>query len=88
MPGWIPTRASQTLFIVRSRLDTLRALDALCRHERVHVVDGRVRKGTVECPKYNATFDYRTGEARRAPACINLKTFPVRVQDGEVWIEV
>ncbi len=23
-----------------------------------------------------------------APACINLKTFPVRVQDGQVWIEV
>lgn len=29
--------------------------------------------GTVECPKHNATFDYKTGEAKRAPACINLK---------------
>jgi 3-phenylpropionate/trans-cinnamate dioxygenase ferredoxin subunit len=45
-------------------------------------------EGTVECPKHNATFDYRTGEAKRAPACVNLKTFPVRVEDGQVWIEV
>jgi 3-phenylpropionate/trans-cinnamate dioxygenase ferredoxin component len=39
-------------------------------------------------PQAQRHFDYRTGEARRAPACINLKTFPVRVQDGEVWMEV
>jgi 3-phenylpropionate/trans-cinnamate dioxygenase ferredoxin component len=44
--------------------------------------------GTIEYPKHNATFDDRAGEAKCAPACINLKTFPVRVQDGDVWIEV
>jgi 3-phenylpropionate/trans-cinnamate dioxygenase ferredoxin component len=45
-------------------------------------------EGVIECPKHNAHFDYRTGEATRAPACINLKSFPVRVQDGDVWVEL
>nr|WP_296478819.1 Rieske 2Fe-2S domain-containing protein [Rhodobaca sp.] len=42
----------------------------------------------IECPKHNATFDYRTGEAKRAPACVNLNTYPVRTEGGRVLIEV
>ena len=42
----------------------------------------------IECPKHNATFDYRTGEAKRAPACVNLATYPVRIENGSVWIEI
>ena len=68
--------------------DTFHAMDGICSHEKVHLCDGLVMEGTVECPKHNATFDYRTGEAKRAPACVNLKTFPVRVQDGQVYIEI
>ena len=79
---------SQTFVLIRSEDDTFHAMDGICSHEKVHLCDGLVMEGTVECPKHNATFDYRAGEAKRAPACINLKTFPVRVQDGEVWIEV
>ena len=72
----------------QSEDDTFHAMDGICSHEKVHLCDGLVMDGTVECPKHNATFDYRTGEAKRAPACVNLKTFPVRVEDGHVWIEV
>ena len=42
----------------------------------------------IECPKHNATFDYRTGEAMRAPACVNLNTYAVKVEGDRVWIEV
>ena len=27
----------------------------------------------IECPKHNGRFDYRTGEAKRAPVCVNLQ---------------
>jgi 3-phenylpropionate/trans-cinnamate dioxygenase ferredoxin subunit len=43
---------------------------------------------TIECPKHNGQFDYRTGEARRAPVCVNLQTYPVRVTGGRVLIEI
>ena len=79
---------SQTFVIIRSEEDEVFAMDGICSHEHVHLCDGLVMDGIVECPKHNATFDYRSGEAMRAPACINLKTFSVRVQDGQVWIEI
>ena len=31
-------------------------------------------------------IDYRTGEAKGAPACVNLKTYPVKVENGRVMI--
>ena len=33
-------------------------------------------------------FDYRTGEAKRAPVCINLKTYKTKVEGARVYIEV
>ena len=59
-----------------------------CTHEDVHLCDGLVMDYTIECPKHNGQFDYRTGEAKRAPVCVNLKTFPVRVDGSRVLIEV
>jgi 3-phenylpropionate/trans-cinnamate dioxygenase ferredoxin subunit len=54
----------------------------------VHLADGLVMDGMIECPKHGGQFDYRTGEATRAPACINLKCWPVKIDGGAVWIEV
>jgi len=38
----------------------------------------------IECPKHNAIFDYRTGEAKRAPACVNLACYLVRLDGNQV----
>ena len=42
----------------------------------------------IECPKHNATFDYRTGEAKRAPACVNLNTYKTKFEGDRVLIEL
>ena len=60
----------------------------LCSHENVHLADGLVMDHLIECPKHNGQFDYRTGEAKRAPVCVNLKTYPVKVEGGRVFIQV
>ena len=62
--------------------------DGLCTHEQVHLEDGLVQGFEIECPKHNATFDYRTGAALRAPACVALQCFPVKVEHGRVMIDV
>jgi 3-phenylpropionate/trans-cinnamate dioxygenase ferredoxin subunit len=64
------------------------ATDGLCTHEQVHLADGLVMDFVIECPKHNGQFDYRTGEAKRAPVCVNLATYPVRVDGGRVLVEV
>jgi 3-phenylpropionate/trans-cinnamate dioxygenase ferredoxin component len=62
--------------------------DGLCTHEQVHLADGLVLDYLIECPKHNGQFDYRTGEAKRAPACENLRTYPVRCEGGQVQVLV
>lgn len=64
------------------------ATAGLCTHEKVHLSDGLVMGHLIECPKHNGQFDYRTGEAKRAPVCVNLKTFATRVEGDDVFIEV
>ena len=62
--------------------------DGLCTHEQVHLAEGLVMDHTIECPKHNGQFDYRTGEAKRAPVCVNLKCHPVRVEGDRVLIGI
>lgn len=78
----------RTFAIYRSPDDRYYATDGYCTHEQAHLADGLVMGHIIECPKHNGRFDYRTGEAKRAPACIDLKTYPVKVENGMVLIEI
>lgn len=64
------------------------ATDGYCTHERVHLADGLVMGNMIECPKHNGRFNYTTGEAKRAPVCVNIKTYPVKVEAGKIFIKI
>lgn len=68
--------------------DQFFATDGLCTHESVHLADGLVMDYTIECPKHNGRFDYRTGAAKGAPVCINLKTYPTKIENDDLFIEL
>jgi 3-phenylpropionate/trans-cinnamate dioxygenase ferredoxin subunit len=74
--------------IFRSPDDRYFATDGLCTHEGISLADGLVMDEIIECPKHNGRFNYQTGEAKGAPVCVNLRTYPVKVEDGAVFIEV
>ncbi len=78
----------RTFALYRSPDDAYFCTAGLCTHEQVHLSEGLVMDHEIECPKHNATFDYRTGEALRAPACDALETYSVKVENGRVWIEL
>jgi 3-phenylpropionate/trans-cinnamate dioxygenase ferredoxin subunit len=78
----------RTFALYRSAEDDYFCTDGLCTHEQVHLADGLVMDHTIECPKHNGRFDYRTGEAKRAPVCVNLATYPVKVEGGKVFVQV
>ncbi len=80
--------ADRTFAVYRSPQDTYHCTDGLCTHEQVHLADGLVMDHLIECPKHNGQFDYRTGEPKRAPVCDALRTYPVRVENGRVWIDI
>ena len=66
------------------------AIDDRCTHD-----DGPLCHGlwdtetcTIACPRHGASFDLRTGRALSLPAYLPARTFPVRVADGIVTIEI
>ncbi|RZS52916.1 MocE family 2Fe-2S type ferredoxin [Sphaerotilus mobilis] len=64
------------------------ASDGLCTHEKVHLCDGLVMEHVIECPKHNGRFDIRDGRALGAPVCVNLKTWPARIANGQIQIQI
>jgi 3-phenylpropionate/trans-cinnamate dioxygenase ferredoxin component len=80
--------SGRTFAIYRSPGDEYFATDGLCTHENVHLADGFVAEDLIECPKHNSSFNYMTGEVKGPPACIDLKTYPVPVEDDRVLIEI
>lgn len=78
----------RTFAIYRAGDGAWYASDGLCTHEQVHLADGLVMGTIIECPKHNGRFDIRTGAACGAPVCVNLRTYPVRVDAGRVLIRV
>lgn len=77
----------KTYAVYRSAGSEFFATDGLCTHENIHLADGLVMEFVIECPKHNGRFDYRNGKALNAPACINLKTYPIKVEAGRVLLD-
>ena len=59
-----------------------------CTHEHAYLSDGVVVDCVIECPFHQGRFDIRSGKALGAPVVVPLKTFPVKVVDGEVYVQV
>ena len=68
--------------------DQVYATDGLCTHERIHLCDGLVMQHVIECPKHNGRFDIRDGRALGAPACVNLETYPAKIEGGRIFIQI
>ncbi len=78
--------AGKTFAIYRSPTAEFFCTDGLCSHESVHLSGGLVMDYEIECPKHSGVFDYRTGHAKRLPACVDLQTYPTRVENGRILI--
>ncbi len=62
------------------------ATDALCTHGNARLCDGFVEGHTVECPLHQGRFDLRSGAPCGEPAAEAVKTYPVRMEGGRVWV--
>jgi nitrite reductase/ring-hydroxylating ferredoxin subunit len=60
----------------------------ICTHEHAHLSEGFVEGFEIECPLHGSIFDVRTGEVKSLPATEDLKTFNVKVEGGDVLVEV
>jgi 3-phenylpropionate/trans-cinnamate dioxygenase ferredoxin subunit len=82
------TLDGRPLAVYRSPADEYFATDLMCTHEATSLADGLVMDYEIECPKHNGRFDYRTGKGKGAPICVDLRTYPTRVEGGTVFVDL
>lgn len=78
----------RTFALYRTTDDRYYATDGLCTHAKVHLAGGFVLDQVIECPKHNGRFNFTTGQAMGAPVCVNLKTYPTKVEAGRLWVNI
>ena len=78
----------RTFALYRTEDDRYFATDGLCTHEQVHLAGGLVMGSIIECPKHNGRFDITSGQAKGAPVCVDIATYPVKVEGGRVLIRL
>ncbi|MCW3474311.1 non-heme iron oxygenase ferredoxin subunit [Limobrevibacterium gyesilva] len=62
--------------------------DNICTHAFALLTDGWFENGVIECALHAGQFDVRTGKGLCAPIEEDLRTYKVRVEDGEILIEL
>ncbi len=62
------------------------AIEDLCTHEAEALSGGRLEGTEIVCPRHEAHFSLLTGEALSPPAYEPVTVFPVRVDNGRVYV--
>lgn len=75
-------------YAIYHTFDGFYATEGLCTHEEQHLADGLVIDNIIECPLHQGRFDVRTGEAKSAPVCVDLKTYQVQIDNGNIYIQL
>lgn len=64
------------------------AIDDVCTHDGGPLDQGQLSGKEIECPRHGARFDVTTGRALCLPAVRPVRTYPVRVQDGVIEVDL
>ena len=103
MPEWIPALSSADLppnairpfshggkayVICRTDTGTLHALDGICTHAQVQLSYGDIIGSNIQCPQHAGRFDLATGRCRGGPVTVGLKTYPVKEEGNQIFIEL
>jgi len=62
--------------------------DDQCTHGPGSLAEGLICGDTVECDFHNGSFNIKTGTPIEPPCIIPLKTYPVKVENDTVYIEI
>jgi 3-phenylpropionate/trans-cinnamate dioxygenase ferredoxin subunit len=67
---------------------TLHAFDDTCTHLQCSLAEGDLEGTVVTCSCHGSRFDVTTGDLLRGPAQTPVRSYPARVEDGALQIEV
>ncbi len=88
LPDDTPTRAEvngHAVVLLRLRGE-LHAFQEFCTHRYGPLSEGQLDGANIMCPWHRSCFEVRTGKVVNGPAKVDLKTYPVREEVGQIWV--
>ncbi|SOE96014.1 Ferredoxin subunit of nitrite reductase or a ring-hydroxylating dioxygenase [Burkholderia sp. D7] len=64
------------------------ATDNICTHGHARLCDGFVEGHEIECPLHQGRFDIRSGKAMCEPLTADIRTYPVKIENGSVYVDI
>jgi 3-phenylpropionate/trans-cinnamate dioxygenase ferredoxin reductase subunit len=81
--------AAGSLTVLVCRLgETVVAVSGQCPHRGAPMIEGELDCAILRCPWHGASFDVRTGDRVRGPACGGLRRYGAEIVRGDVVIDV
>ncbi len=68
--------------------DAVYATDNLCTHGHARLCDGFLDGHEIECPLHQGKFDVRDGRALCDPVTEAVRSHPVRIEGGRVFVQL
>jgi naphthalene 1,2-dioxygenase system ferredoxin subunit len=68
--------------------DGVYAINNDCSHGNAKLCEGFMDGHLVECPFHQALFDVRDGAVTCGPASEPVKSWPVKIENGRVWVDL
>lgn len=65
---------------------TVCATSDTCTHGRASLSQGYLDGDVIECPLHQGLFHVPSGKAMGPPATVDIKTYVVRVSNGEIFV--
>lgn len=62
------------------------AVDDICTHDGGELGAGDIVNGQIQCPRHGARFDLKTGNATQMPAVIGIKTYRIKIENGDILV--
>jgi 3-phenylpropionate/trans-cinnamate dioxygenase ferredoxin subunit len=88
-PGHVKVvRAGRRQFAVCNVENSFYCIDDVCTHDGGPLDQGELDGVEIECPRHGARFDVTTGQATCLPAIVPVQVYPVRIENGEIQIQV
>ena len=84
--GWETVDLDGTLVAVFNLDGEFFAIEDVCTHDGAVLSGAPIEGDQIICPRHGARFSIKTGEVLAPPAWEPVPTFPVKLEDGKIYV--
>lgn len=63
-------------------------IEDVCTHDDGPLAEGELEGEVIQCPRHGAKFNVKSGAVLSMPAVTPVRSFPVEVRDGDIYVDL